>query len=99
MVIRHVVPLSAAKVFATIYAVIGLIVGALLTIAGSMGGFAREGLGIMAPVVGVAAIVILPIVYACFGFLGTLLVASLYNVAANMVGGLEIELDQGTNVI
>jgi hypothetical protein len=98
MVIRHVVPLSAAKVFATIYAVIGLVVGAILTIAGSMGGFGRDGLGMFLPYVGVAAIIILPIVYACAGFLGTLLVASLYNVAAGMVGGVEIEIDQGANV-
>jgi hypothetical protein len=99
MVIRHVAPLSAAKVFATIYAVIGLVVGAILTFAASMGGVAAQALGVIAPVVGVAAIIILPIVYACIGFIGTLLVASIYNVAAGMVGGIEIDVDQGANVI
>jgi hypothetical protein len=98
MVIRHVAPLSAAKVFATIYAVIGLVVGAILTFAASMGGVAAQALGVIAPVVGVAAIIILPIVYACIGFIGTLLVASIYNVAAGMVGGIEIDVDQGANV-
>jgi hypothetical protein len=99
MVIRHVAPLSAAKVFATIYAVIGLVVGAMLTFVASTGGVAAQALGVVAPVVGVAAIIIQPIVYACIGFIGTLLVASIYNVAAGMVGGIEIDMDQGANVI
>ncbi|HEY8166011.1 MAG TPA: hypothetical protein VIF83_10710 [Gemmatimonadaceae bacterium] len=98
MVIRHVAPLSAAKVFATIYAVVGLIVGAIFSwLSTTMGTFARD-VGFMAPFVGVGAIIVLPILYACAGFIGTLIVATLYNVAAGIVGGVNIEFEQGTNV-
>jgi hypothetical protein len=40
---------------------------------------------------GVGAIVVLPICYGIFGFIGTLIMAWLFNVAAGMVGGVEIE--------
>lgn len=99
MVIRRIAPLKAAKVFATIYVVIGLIVGAIFTLVGSMNPFAREGLGVFAPVVGIGALIALPILYGFFGFIGTLIVASLYNVASGIVGGIELDVDQSTNVV
>jgi hypothetical protein len=49
------------------------------------------GAGIMG-LVGVGAIVALPIFYACIGFIGTLIGAVLYNVVASMVGGVELDV-------
>ena len=93
MVIRRVAPLSAAKVFATVYFFIGLLVGALFTLASLGGGFGRENFGGLSPLFGAGAIVILPCAYAVFGFIGTLIVASIYNWAAGIVGGIDIQFE------
>jgi hypothetical protein len=81
--IRRIDVLSCAKILATILAGNGLIIGALASIgqAGRMGLF------------GVAAIVVLPIVYGLAGFLTGAVSAVLYNFAAGIVGGLEVEID------
>lgn len=41
---------------------------------------------------GASAVVLLPILYGCLGFLMTLLGAALYNVVARMVGGIQIDV-------
>ena len=43
------------------------------------------------PLVGIGAIIIAPICYAILGFIGGLIGAVVYNFAANMMGGIEIE--------
>jgi hypothetical protein len=97
MVVKRVGPLSAAKVAAIIYAIFGLVFGGLMTLFGMAGALAGGGensglgAGIMG-MVGVGAIVILPIFYACLGFVGTLIGAVLYNAVAGMVGGVEVDL-------
>jgi len=42
---------------------------------------------------GAGAIIILPILYGCFGALGGALTAVMYNVVAGMVGGLLVETE------
>ncbi len=95
MTITRVNPVSAAKVAGLLYVVIGLIAGALLSLV-SMGGAALGAASgddgaIFGALFGVGAIVLLPICYGIFGFIGTLIMAWLFNVAAGMVGGVEIE--------
>ena len=41
---------------------------------------------------GIAAIIVFPILYACIGFVMTLIMAALYNLVAGMVGGVEIDV-------
>jgi hypothetical protein len=41
---------------------------------------------------GVGSIIFFPIMYGCFGFIGTLITAAIYNVLANVVGGVEVDL-------
>lgn len=94
MVIKRVVPMSVAKIAAIIYAVIGLLIGAfvsLFAIGGAM--FMPEGEGGMfGALFGVAAIVMLPIFYGVLGFVGTFIGALIFNAAAGLVGGVEIEV-------
>jgi hypothetical protein len=95
MVITRVNPMSAAKVAGLLYVVVGLIAGALVSLV-AMGGAAIGGAGgenapMFGALFGVGAIVLLPIFYGVFGFIGTLIMAWLFNVAAGMVGGVEIE--------
>jgi hypothetical protein len=95
MVVKRVGPLSVAKNVAVLYAVIGLLLGALFSLAGAAGAFAdNSGVGAgIAGILGVAAIVMFPIIYACIGFVGALIACALYNVVASMVGGIELEVE------
>ena len=95
MVIRRVGPLSCAKIAGALYAVLGLLAGGLLSLAAMAGGFADgdSEFGVMGPLFGIGAIILLPILYGCLGFLGALLMTWLYNVAAGIVGGLEIHTE------
>ena len=99
MVVKRVGPLSVAKNAALLYAVLGLIFGALFSLAAMAGAFSaagEEGGGLaagMAGLFGVGAIVILPIFYACLGFVGALIMSVLYNIVASMVGGIELDVE------
>lgn len=42
---------------------------------------------------GPAFVLLLPLIYAVFGFIGTALGALVYNLVAMMMGGLEIDLE------
>ena len=96
MVIKRVGAMSIAKVAAVLYAGIGLLFGGILALV-SMAGFSALGQGsdapsFLGPMLGVGAIIILPICYGIIGFIGTLIAASLFNLAAGMTGGVEIEV-------
>jgi hypothetical protein len=96
MVITRVSPLSAAKVVGVLYALLGLLFGAAVTLAALVGAFAAigsdDGGSALGALFGVGSIIILPIFYGCIGFVMTLLSAWLYNVVSGMVGGVEVDL-------
>ena len=96
MTITRVGPSSAAKVAGLLYVVIGLIAGALVSLFSMAGAAIGAGSGngdgaMFGALFGVGAIILLPIFYGFFGFVGTLLMAALFNVAAGMVGGIEVD--------
>ncbi len=96
MTITRVGPLSAAKVAGLLYVVIGLIAGALVSLFSMAGAAIGAGSGngdgaMFGALLGVGAIILLPIFYGFFGFVGTLIMAALFNVAAGMVGGIEVD--------
>jgi hypothetical protein len=94
MILKRVGPLSCAKVSGTLYAVLGLIIGAcvsLLSLVGGMFSDAFRGAGIGA-LFGVGSIVLFPIFYGIIGFLAALIGAWIYNVVAGWVGGVEVDL-------
>ena len=101
MVIKRVGPLSCAKIAGLLYAILGLIFGGMFSLLALAGGVARGlssngagggGASGVAAVFGIAAIVVFPILYACIGFVMTLVMAALYNLVAGMVGGVEIDV-------
>ncbi|HUR20368.1 MAG TPA: hypothetical protein VMZ90_06125 [Vicinamibacterales bacterium] len=98
MVITRVNALSVAKVAAVLYAGIGFLLGALFSLIGMVGVGAalsgQEGAGFISALFGVGAIVIMPICYAIIGFIFSFIAASLFNVAAGMTGGIEVETRQ-----
>lgn len=87
MVLHRIGPLSAAKVVAVLYAIFGLVMGAFFSLAALF-----RGDGGYAPLWGVAAVVIFPVLYGVLGFLVTLFTTWLYNVVAGAVGGIELDL-------
>src|SRR5438552_2944500 len=84
MVINRVGPVSFAKITGTLYAILGLVIGAFISLFVLAGGMASNR--------AVGAIVMLPLVYGLCGFVATLVGAWLYNVAAGIVGGVEIDV-------
>jgi hypothetical protein len=82
---------------AIIYAFIGLFIGVIVWLVGRMGGFAGSD-SMFASGYGVGAIVVLPIVYGGIGFVGMLIITSLYNWAAGLVGGIEIQTGEEASV-
>lgn len=93
MVITRIEPLPCAKVAGVLYAMIGFIVGAIASVAILAGGisassFPAPGMG---GLVGIGAIVILPIFYGVMGFVMGYVVPWLYNLVAGWVGGIEIQ--------
>jgi hypothetical protein len=99
MKIRSVGVLSVGKLFGAIYAAIGLLGGlgvAMFTVLGGAIMAQQQGAAAGIPPIafGIAALIFAPIFYGLCGFLGGLLTAGLYNVAAHFLGGVEIELGQ-----
>ena len=96
MTITGIRVLSLAKILASIYAGLGLIFGVIFA------GISLVGLGPMADgsdapamlglLMGGGAVVFLPLVYGFFGFIGGLIVGTIYNLVARVVGGLEVEV-------
>ncbi len=90
MILRRIEPMSLAKVYAVIYAVIGLLFGLPMACFGAMmGSMVGNGDG----GIGLASIIVFPLVAAIGGFIGGLLTAFVYNLVADRVGGVELEFD------
>jgi len=102
MILRHVGVLSAGKVMGAITALVGLIVGAMMTLL-SLAGAAMQAKGngpqLPAMFVGAAAIIAIPVFYGIFGFIMGIIYAAIYNVISGMVGGLELDFEPGPTVV
>ena len=94
MIIKRIGPLSCAKLSGLLYAVIGLLIGGVFSMAAMAGAFASETAGAagIGAIMGVGAVIVFPILYGLMGFVGTLIGAWLYNVAAGVVGGVEVDI-------
>ena len=97
MVIRRVNPISAAKVGGILGVLLGFVIGAMVSlvmlVAGSTLAGAEDAPGgaIFAMLFGAGAVVALPIFYGCIMFIGALVQAALYNLAAKWTGGIEVD--------
>lgn len=99
MVVRSIGVFSLGKVLAVIYGFFGLVVGGFFALASFFGaalGMAQgEGQAAFGMIFGGGAIIIMPVLYAFCGFLGGIITAALYNGAAALFGGIELELSGG----
>lgn len=95
--IRRIGVLSLAKVLAATYAGLGLLIGGVLSVISVVGGvlgaaITQDAGGLAGMLFGLAAVIVLPIVYGLVGFVTGLVIAPLYNLVARAVGGIEVEL-------
>ena len=99
MKIQKVGVLSLGRILGALYAALGLVIGASVSVVALVGGLASQMggetqmAGIVAVVMGVGAIVFFPLLYGLMGFLSGLLMALVYNLVAKVSGGLEIEIE------
>ncbi|WP_417472784.1 hypothetical protein [Luteimonas mephitis] len=96
MIIKRIDVLSAGKIAGIIAAAIGLIAGLLfLLFGGLLSGLAGQGQGggMLAMGGGLLGVIVLPILYGVFGFIGGVVQAFIYNIAAGFVGGIRIETE------
>ena len=96
MIIKRIDPVSAGKISGIIGVAIGLIAGVFFFLFSSMiaGAMAHQGSGFAGAMFGgVAGIVVLPLFYGVFGFIGGLVQAFIYNLAAGWVGGIRVEAE------
>ena len=87
--LTYVAPLRAGVVLATLYGLLSLLLIPFFLLGGVLG--ARSG-GPVPFVFGVGFAVMMPVIYAVFGFIGGVLSAAVYNVIAKITGGLEFEV-------
>lgn len=96
MIVTRVSPWSVAKIAALLYGIIGLVIGAIISVLALVFGTAmaaqRDDAWI-GTVFGVSAIVVLPILYGIGGGIMAAFSAFVYNIAARMVGGVRIEVE------
>jgi hypothetical protein len=101
MMVKRIGVLSLAKVQGVVMAAVGLIIGliyglffmifgAVMMSAGGKGSGSAAAGGVVG---GLAMMIFIPVFYALLGFALGALSAFIYNVAANAIGGLELELE------
>jgi uncharacterized protein involved in cysteine biosynthesis len=99
MVLKRIGVLSVAKIVGAVYAVFGVLGGLFFMALSFLGAGIAAANEDVPPFIGmlfgVGAIIILPVLYACMGFVFGALSAALYNLFSGMVGGIEVELQQG----
>ncbi len=91
--IKKIGVLSLGKIVGVLYAIMGLILGAFMTLASlTIGSMAfHPGMGGM--FFGAGAIIILPIFYGILGLITGIITALVFNAATGIIGGLEIEVE------
>lgn len=98
MVLRSVGVMSVGKLLGAMYAIMGLIFGGFFSLLSLMAGGINPNQGDPNPlpfmIGGMAAVIILPIVYGIMGFVGGIISAVVYNFIAGMVGGIEMDFER-----
>ena len=104
MTIKRIGPLSCAKIAGVTYAALGLLIGALVSLAAGLGlalsggqqNLDAKALSPLPPMfgalMGVGAIIVFPILYGIIGFIFALIGAWIYNLLASWIGGIQVDI-------
>lgn len=92
--VKKIKAVSSGKMLGVMYGLMGLIFGSLISIITVLGStlFASGDSKIGGIVLGVGAVIFIPLIYSVFGFIFGIILGWFYNVAAKWVGGLEVEI-------
>lgn len=88
--VKKIGVLQTAKVFGVIYALISLLIVLPFFLVGSM--ISEEFFPEMADF-GVAAFLMIPVMYGVVGFIFTAIACAVYNLISSFTGGIEIEME------
>ena len=92
--IRKVNILQWALVSGIIYAIFGLIMGIVwIPFAALLAAMPTRGAAFPGAGLGIAAVIIFPIMYFIGGFIGGVIIAALFNLASGWLGGVEMTVD------
>jgi hypothetical protein len=91
--LRSIGVLSCAKIFTVVHAVIGILVGFLFLLFGIFGAALAPGQQKLGTVAVIVLAVLMPVFYGVLGFVMGAVWAFVYNLAAESIGGLEVQLD------
>jgi hypothetical protein len=93
VILKRVGILSVGKVLGILYAIFGFFFGGILSLFAILGAtLSKDGDMLPGALGGIAAVVLLPLLYGVAGFIGGIVMAVLYNIAARMVGGVDLEI-------
>ena len=89
--IKKVGVFSVGKIFGLLYALMGLIFGAIFTFVSLLGAmFSQSADGLFGAMFGLGSIIFMPIMYGIMGFISGIIMAFFYNLVAGWVGGIEL---------
>jgi hypothetical protein len=97
--LKRIGPGSAFKVGLIVYGLLGLVIGAFVSLFALVLGGAMSAAGgsssmpMFGAFMGVGAIIFIPICYGLAGGIGNAIGAVIYNLAAGWVGGLEVDIN------
>jgi len=94
--IRRFDPLQLGKVFAIVYGGLALLITPFMILIALAGGHQSGGLqgsGGLVGMFGIGFALIFPFIYALAGFIGGIIGAFIYNLAAKLVGGIQVEVE------
>ena len=102
VVLTRIGPVSLAKFQGIVFALIGFIVGLIMGLAslvlgsllGSLGtSGSHSAIGIFGGL-GLAAILVIPLLYGAIGFIAGLISAWIFNMIAKWIGGIELNINE-----
>jgi len=92
-VLKRISPSSAFKVGLVAYGIVGLVLGVICSLIAAAGvTFAPHARMPLLGRVGVFAVILCPIIYGIIGGVGAVIAAAIYDLAADWVGGLEVDI-------
>lgn len=84
---------QTSKVAAVLYGLLGLVFAPIFLLVGMFAPGASDSAGLLGLGAGIAGAIVVPILYAVFGFIATAIACVLYNILAGFTGGIEFELE------
>jgi hypothetical protein len=92
--LKRIEPMSAFKMGGVLYALIGLLIGALVSLISVVGtSLAPTEMGPFGFLFGAMAVVLFPVLYGLCGAVFSVIAALLYNLVARFAGGLAVEVE------